>query len=142
MAVLFAKHPAEIIGVLILKEILKMLNLTILMYSLIYGIDPTLSFQMARVESNMNPKAFSNTKDGGLFQLNSNYYKFHNTSWIFNTETNTALAMKRLSILKNECSHKMNNYYLLCYNMGIKGAKKIKHPKNQSYIKKMNLLWR
>lgn len=118
------------------------MNLTIMLYSVLYGINPDVSFQMARVESNMNPRAYSRTKDGGLFQLNTRYYKFHDTSWIFHPATNTALAMNALSGFKNKCFHKTHNYYVLCYNMGMKGARKIKNPITQNYIKKMNILWR
>jgi soluble lytic murein transglycosylase-like protein len=119
-----------------------MLNVLITFYSIVNGIDPALSFQMARVESNMNPYAVSRTNDGGLFQLNRNSYRFHNDKWIFVPITNIALAMNTLGKLKKQCSHKVNNSYILCYNMGIKGASKVKRPFTQSYYRKMNLLWR
>lgn len=119
-----------------------MLNLFITLYSAFNGIDTNLAFQMARVESNMNPYALSRTNDGGLFQLNRGVYRFHNKNWIFEPVTNIALAMNTLSLLKNKCSHKKDNTYILCYNMGVKGAKKIRQPFLQNYYKKMNILWR
>jgi soluble lytic murein transglycosylase-like protein len=48
-----------------------MVSLLITFYSLVNGIDPSVSFQIARVESNMNVNAVSKTNDGGLFQLNA-----------------------------------------------------------------------
>ena len=119
-----------------------MLHLLITLYSAINGIDPSLSFQMARVESGMNPYAISRTNDGGLFQLNRASYKFHNEHWRFIPVINIGIAMNTLGKLKNKCTHKINNSYVLCYNMGISGAKKIKKPFSQNYYKKMNLLWR
>ena len=119
-----------------------MINLMITFYSLVNGIDPSLAFQMARVERNMNSYAVSKTNDGGLFQLNRTYYKFHNPSWIFNPNINIALALNKLSKLKKECKHTTNNSFILCYNMGTYGAGKIKKPFLQTYYKKMNLLWR
>ena len=119
-----------------------MINLFITLYSAINGIEPSLSFQIARVESSMNPSALSRTNDGGLFQLNRGIYKFHNPDWVFAPDTNTALAMHTLGKLKNTCTHKIKNSYVLCYNLGITGARKIKIPFNQTYYKKMNLNWR
>lgn len=119
-----------------------MINLFITLYSAINGIDPSLSFQMARIESNMNPMALSKTNDGGLFQLNKNSHKFHNSNWIFIPTINTAIAMNALSKLKDKCIHKTKNSYVLCYNLGITGAKKVKDPFNQTYYKKMYLVWR
>lgn len=90
----------------------------------------------------MNPNAVSKTNDGGLFQLNAKYHKFHNPKWVFDPQINSAIALKKLQILKNKCFHKKNERYLLCYNMGNAGAKKIKNPDKQTYLKKMNILWR
>ena len=97
---------------------------------------------MARVESNMNPSALSRTNDGGLFQLNRKVYKFHNINWVFNPITNTAIAMNTLRKLKTKCNHKIKNSYVVCYNVGVHGATKIKDPFKQTYYKKMNLVWR
>jgi soluble lytic murein transglycosylase-like protein len=119
-----------------------MLNVLITFYSLVNGIDPSLSFQIARVESNMNPYAVSKTNDGGLFQLNRYSHRFHNDKWIFVPVTNIAIAMNTLSKLKTKCKHKVSNSYVLCYNLGIRGASKIKKPLSQNYYQKMNLLWR
>ncbi len=119
-----------------------MINLLITLYSAINGIDPSLSFQMARVESNMNPFAISRTNDGGLFQLNRKVYKFHNNTWIFNANVNIAIAMNTLSKLKTTCKHKTKNSYVICYNIGVRGARKINNPFKQTYYKKMNLIWR
>jgi len=119
-----------------------MVNLLITLYSALNGIDPSLSFQMARLESSMNPAALSKTNDGGLFQLNRKVYKFHNNTWIFDPEINTAMAMGTLSKLKTSCSHKIKNSYVLCYNLGVSGAKKIKNPWAQTYYKKFSLVWR
>lgn len=119
-----------------------MVNMLITLYSAFYGINLDLSFQMARIESNMNPLAVSTTNDGGLYQLNRRYHKFHNPDLIFDSTHNISTALFTLSKLKNECKHKTHDTYVLCYNMGITGAKKIKHPFKHSYYKKTNLYWR
>ena len=119
-----------------------MLNLLITFYSLVNGIDTGLAFQIAKTESNMNPNAMSKTQDGGLYQLNSRVHRFHNESWRFHPTINMGIALKSLAELKEKCTHKSYNTYVLCYNMGTKGARKIKFPLKQTYYKKMNLLWR
>lgn len=119
-----------------------MLNILITYYSLINGLDVNLSFKIAKIESNMNPMAISKTNDKGLYQLNSKYYKFHNPQMVFNPETNTALALHTLNKLKKDCKHVKNNTFVLCYNLGIKGASKIKQPLKQTYYKKITSIWR
>jgi soluble lytic murein transglycosylase-like protein len=119
-----------------------MVNMLITLYSAFYGLNSDLSFQVARIESNMNPLALSKTNDGGLFQLNRKYYKFHNPALIFDINYNIPIALHTLKNLKDTCKHKLDNTYVLCYNMGITGAKKIKYPLKHSYYKKTNLIWR
>lgn len=119
-----------------------MAYLTVVLLSVLYGIDTDLATSMAHVESSFNPKADSKTGDGGLFQLNKKYYRFHNPKWIYDPQINTALAMKTLQDLKETCHHKLQKTYVLCYNLGKAGAKKIKLPQNQTYYKKLNYVWR
>lgn len=119
-----------------------MVNLLITFYSLVNGVDPYISFKMARIESSMNPLAVSRTNDGGLFQLNRNFYKFHNPKWIFNPQTNIAIALNTLGKLKKKCKYTKENMYVLCYNRGVYGVSKIKKPTDQIYYKKFNLIWK
>jgi soluble lytic murein transglycosylase-like protein len=119
-----------------------MLNILITFYSLVNGIDPDLSFKIARVESNMNPNAISKTGDGGIFQLNNRYYRFHNPNWVFVPHTNIALALKTLGTLKNKCIHRDRDSFVICYNVGLSGAKKIKRPMLNNYYVKIKSLWR
>jgi soluble lytic murein transglycosylase-like protein len=119
-----------------------MTYLTISLLSIIYGIDTSLAMNIAHIESNSNPKAYSKTGDGGLFQLNENYYKFHNLKWVYDIQINTSLAMKTLQDLKEKCSHKLHKTYVVCYNLGISGAKKIKNPHGQTYYRKLNYVWK
>jgi soluble lytic murein transglycosylase-like protein len=138
--VLSVKFHVEHLGVLIQRN--NMINLLITFYSMVNGIDTSLAFQMARVESNMNPNAVSRTEDGGLYQLNRNSHRFHNEKWRFQPVTNMAIAMNYLAKLKEKCTHKSYNSYIICYNVGTQGARKIKFPFKQSYYRKMNILWR
>lgn len=84
----------------------------------------------------------SSTGDGGLMQLNTKYYKFHNPDWIFKPTVNIALATKKLGYLKKNCYHKDNQTFVLCYNLGETGAKKIKFPTKHTYYRKVKTMWR
>jgi soluble lytic murein transglycosylase-like protein len=119
-----------------------MINLLITYFSLINGIEPSLAFKMAHIESGMNPLAKSSTSDGGLFQLNSRSHKFHNEQWRYRIDTNTAIAMSTLSVLKDKCKHRVLNQFVLCYNSGVSGASKIRNPKKAQYYQKVTSLWR
>jgi soluble lytic murein transglycosylase-like protein len=141
MVVSSAALSAECLTVLTKRRHL-MVNMLITLYSAFYGINSELSFQVARIESGMNPLAISRTNDGGLYQLNRKYHKFHNPDLIFDINYNIPKALYTLKELKKACSHKLNNTYVLCYNMGIRGAKNIKHPLKHRYYKKTNLFWR
>jgi soluble lytic murein transglycosylase-like protein len=114
-----------------------MIRLIITYYALINGVEPDLALSIAKVESSLNPKAVSSTMDGGLFQLNKQYYKFHNPNWLFDVEINTALALHTLGKLKEECFHKANKTFVLCYNLGRTGASRIKFPEKHRYYKKV-----
>lgn len=115
-----------------------MINLLITYYSLINGIDPSLAFQMARVESGMNPNAISRTGDGGIFQLNNRAHTFHYDKWRFVPVTNMAIALNKLGILKQKLPKK----YILAYNVGETGSRRIKYPEVHAYVRKMNIIWR
>ena len=119
-----------------------MIHLIITYFSLVNGIEPSLAFKLARIESGMNPLARSTTSDGGLFQLNSRSHKFHNEQWRYRVDTNTAIAMSTLSSLKQKCKHRILNQFVLCYNRGIVGASKVKHPKKVTYYQKVISPWR
>lgn len=119
-----------------------MISLIITYFSLINGIEPSLAFKLARIESGMNPLAKSSTSDGGLFQLNTRSHMFHNEQWRYRVDTNTAIAMSFLGKLKNTCKHKTDNTFVLCYNRGLTGAKKVKNVYKDPYYKKVVSLWR
>lgn len=119
-----------------------MLHLFISLVSIFHGVDPETAIRIAKLESNFNPKALSKTKDGGLFQLNTRYHKFHNPDWIFDENINTYIAIQTLSKFKKICKYKSNYQFVLCYNMGLRGASKLKNPDGQTYIKKLTLVWK
>lgn len=109
----------------------------ILHYSALYGVDPVLALSVGYVESGLNPKAESATKDLGVFQLNPESFKGHTKAQLLDPETNIKLGLRYLAQMKRECVHKEGITWLTCYNYGPGNAKRVKYPKRFPYVRKI-----
>lgn len=109
----------------------------IVLYSHIYGVNPNVSVAVAMVESNLNPNAIGITKDLGIFQLNPSSFPQFTKKQLLNPKTNIMVGIKYLAKLQKECNHKGELEWLVCYNLGPNGAKKVKHPRLWPYLKKV-----
>ena len=112
----------------------------ITMYSLAYNIDPKVALAVCEVESGFNINAIGITKDLGLFQLNPKSFPQYSKKQLLDPITNIELDIKYLAQMKKECKYKDNLDWLLCYNMGMKNAKKVKYPKLWPYTKRVTKL--
>lgn len=106
-------------------------------YSILYGVDPKVSVAVCAAESQFNPNAIRAQVDYGLFQLNSRFYTQFTAKQLLNPRLNIKLGVKYLAKVKKECKYKDDLNYLLCYNIGIKGAKSVKHPELWPYTKRV-----
>lgn len=106
------------------------------LYASIFGLEPRLAEAIARVESNLNPAAIGQIGEIGLFQIRPEYAGVSKKS-LLNPNVNTLIAMRKLVNKRKECSHKLDNTWIICYNVGVEGAKRIKHPKLFPYYKKV-----
>jgi soluble lytic murein transglycosylase-like protein len=107
----------------------------IVTYSYLIGFNPDVSLAVAQVESNLNPNAIGTKGEIGLYQLMPQFVdKKHNLKDI---RTNIYLGISKLKEEQNNCKHKNDLDFLVCYNMGRTGANKIKHPSKFSYVKKV-----
>lgn len=111
------------------------LNL-IQIYSTIYAVDPRLVYAVVKVESNFNPNAISEKGAIGLMQLVP--ASVHKTKKVLlDPETNIREGIKYLSIMRDECPHKEDYEWIICYELGSVHAKKVKYPKLWPYYKKV-----
>lgn len=110
----------------------------IIFYSQIYQVDANLSLAVAKTESGLNPMAISKTHDYGLFQLNEASFKQYSKAQLLDPNINIIEGIKYLAKMQKECYYKQNNEFLICYNAGKKGARKIKHPNKYPYVQKVN----
>lgn len=108
----------------------------VLFYSLLAGVDPTITDAVIKVESNGNPFALGKLGDSGLMQIRHRFVP-ETQQQLFQGCTNIKRGVELLQKAKNACRHKLNNTWLVCYNAGLKGGSKIKNPTNFIYYKKV-----
>lgn len=105
-------------------------------WSMINGIDPALTKAVIKVESNFNQMAVGSKGDSGLMQVRHKLVP-ESQLQLFNSCTNVMRGTTILAQAKQKCKHKVDNTWLICFNTGIAGGRKIKNPKKQSYYKKI-----
>jgi hypothetical protein len=101
-----------------------------------YGIEPKLAAAIIKTESSFNPKAIGALKEVGLFQIRPEFSRF-NKQQLLDPQTNIVAGLEMLKYLEQRCPHKKKNTYVICMNLGIKGAAKIKYAEGQTYYKKV-----
>lgn len=108
----------------------------LLFYSLLAGIDPQITQAVIQVESRGNPFAVGKLGDSGLMQIRHQFVP-ETQQQLFQSCTNIKRGVTILKQAKEKCKHKLNNTWLVCYNVGIKGGLKIRHPSKFIYYKKV-----
>jgi soluble lytic murein transglycosylase-like protein len=108
----------------------------IVAYSHLVGLDPHVPLAIAKIESNYKVHAVGPKGEIGVFQLNPSAYPDYKVKDLKNVKTNVELGIKTLKKMKDSCPHKRD--WVLCYNTGVTGAKRIKNPKEFPYVKKFN----
>jgi len=108
----------------------------VLFFSFLNGIDPRITTAVVKVESNGNPFAVGKQGDSGLMQVRHQFVP-ESQKQLLQSCTNIQRGTDLLRKAKEKCKHKLNNTWLVCYNLGIKGGNKIKHPSKFIYYKKI-----
>lgn len=108
----------------------------ILFYSLLSGVSTNVVNAIIKVESDGNQMAVGKHGDSGLMQIRHQYVP-ESQLQLLNSCANVKRGIELLRRAKNECAHKANNTWVICYNLGIKGARRIKRPTSFIYYKKV-----
>ena len=105
----------------------------------VFSIDPNIALAVAKVESNLDPKAIGSRGEVGLFQLMPQVIKQHGFTkkQAADPLNNIYLGLKMLKYAKDQCPHKGGLNSLVCYNVGLGKAKNIKNPSKFIYVKKV-----
>lgn len=108
----------------------------VLFYSMLSGIDPEITNAVIKVESNGNTMAVGTMGDSGLMQVRHQFVP-ETQQQLFNPCTNVRRGVALLKKAKDNCKHRLNNTWLVCYNLGLKGGSRIRHPSSFIYYKKV-----
>ena len=108
----------------------------VLFYSLLAGIEPQITNAVIQVESSGNPFAVGKLGDSGLMQIRHKFVP-ETQQQLFQSCTNIRRGVEILKQAKEKCKHKLNNTWLVCYNLGLRGGSRIKYPTKFIYYKKI-----
>lgn len=107
----------------------------VMMYSSMFQVDPYLVQSIIMYESSGIPTKVGQVGEVGLMQIRPEYAMGVDKDLLFDVRVNIITGIMMLKQAKKECVHKAFSSYILCYNMGIAGAKKIKHPFKAKYYR-------
>ena len=100
------------------------------------SFDPHLALAVAKTESNFTQTAVGPVGEIGLFQIRPEYSQFSEDE-LKQVETNIREGIRKLKKAAANCPHKDEMEWLVCYNVGVTGGGKIKHPRLFPYYRKV-----
>lgn len=109
---------------------------TIIINSIYSGIDPQVALAVADVESKFNVNAVGQLNEQGLYQIMPGFSKY-TVKQLKDPIINIREGMRMLKYAKDNCKHKEDKTWVICYNLGVSGGAKIKLPKQFIYYKKI-----
>lgn len=101
-----------------------------------YQLDPALVAAVIEVESNFSAKTIGDVGEIGLMQIKPSTAQLSQRQ-LFNPEKNLIAGLTYLSYVKINCKYTENDLFVVCYNRGVKGGNRLKHPKRDAYYKKV-----
>lgn len=107
----------------------------ILHFSLLHDINPAVTTAIIKLESNFNPVAVGLVGEVGLMQIRPEYVP-ETKEELFDPCINVKRGTFLLSQAKKYCKHTVDRTWVNCYNLGMTGGSKLKHPKLFPYYKK------
>lgn len=113
----------------------------ILLYSAMYGVDPKLVASIIQVESSGVPSKHGALGEIGLMQLRPEYFHYPK-GYLKDPKHNIAVGVRYLASLQKTCPHKVDKTFVICFNLGVRGASHIKHPKQFKYYKRVIKVYR
>lgn len=99
------------------------------------GINPETALAIAKIESNFKVNAIGPMKEVGLFQIHKSSTTYTKEQ-LLNPRINISEGLRILKQAKEKCTHQEDKTYVVCYNVGLAGGKKIKHPTKFPYYKR------
>ena len=101
-----------------------------------YGVEPRLAMAVVQTESQWDASTVGDAGEIGLMQLMPNYFNVPREQ-LFDVRTNLRLGIKHLAKMQRQCKYKDDYTFLVCYNRGLRGGAKVKHPLTDRYVRKV-----
>lgn len=105
-------------------------------YSFLNGVDPRITQAIISTESNGRPYAVGAIGEIGLMQIRPEHVP-ESRLQLFNPCTNVKRGTAILKRAMNKCKHQLDHTWTICFNLGIAGGRKIKHPRKFPYYLKI-----
>lgn len=109
------------------------------LYAVQYHVDPLLAQAIVEIESMYDISMTGELGEIGLFQLRPEYFSGRS---LRDVRINVKLGVKHLNYMKDNCKHQRKKTYIICYNAGISGGEKIRHPELFPYYKKIMIVYK
>ncbi len=110
------------------------------MYATLYSLDPRLVWSIIKYESNFNSQAISSKGAVGLMQLMPQSVHLSKKS-LYDPRINIREGTRYLALMRDECPHKADMEWIICYELGAPHAKKVKHPKQWKYYREVKRIY-
>lgn len=107
----------------------------VLLLSAQYDLDPNIVWAVIEVESQGNVTAIGESGEIGLMQILPKYSKVP-VKRLYDPVSNIREGVSKLVEARNYCKHQKDLTWITCYNAGVTGGSKLKHPKKFPYYKK------
>lgn len=95
--------------------------------ALIEGIKPDTALTIAQIESSMRMDVTGPAGEVGIMQVLPSSSKY-SVKELRNPLINIKEGLRILKDAKDNCKHQLNETWVVCYNVGIKGSRSIKYP--------------
>ena len=100
-----------------------------------YNINEKLVIAVIEHESQFRQYVVSETNDRGYMQLNPDSFPQYSLDELFDPRINISEGVKYLAKMRRQCPHKVDDTFIICYNLGVTGGSRVKHPKLFKYYK-------
>lgn len=106
----------------------------ILYFSALNHVDPLLVRAVVQVESGGQVGKVGLLREQGLMQLRSSSFN-ETEQQLKEPRHNLEKGIQYLSQLQNSCPFKERYEFVICYNKGVSGAKKVRQPSQDKYYR-------
>lgn len=101
------------------------------------GIPPLVALSVAQVESGYKVNAIGSHGEVGLFQLLPSSFPSHSRDRLILPKVNIKEGIRYLAQMKRQCPHRDRQDWVSCFNLGVAGAARLKHPNRWPYVLKV-----